>query len=108
VTLSVRVRGRLSVALAPRVLRVGGRMRLSGRLGYLPGRGVAVIIQVRNGRVWQTYGVVKTDADGRYHWTYRFKTRGSAGKTFAFRSKVDSPLYPFTTTTSRAVYVAVR
>jgi hypothetical protein len=83
-------------------------MRLSGRLGYLPRRGVAVIIQVRNGRVWQTYGVVKTDADGRYRWTYRFKTRGSAGKTFAFRAKVDSPIYPFTATTSRPVYVSVR
>jgi hypothetical protein len=107
-TLSARVRGRISAALHPRVLSLGGRIALSGRLGYLRRRGVTVVIQVRNGRMWQTYGVPKTDSEGRYRWTYRFKTRGSAGKTFAFRAKVDSPLYPFTSTTSRPVYVSVR
>ena len=107
-TLSARVRGRISAALTPRFVSVGGRMRISGRLGYRPRPGVVVTIQTLVRGVWRPYGEPKTDARGRYRWTYRFETRSASGKTFAFRAKVDSPLYPFTRATSRTVYVSVR
>ena len=108
VRLRALVRAKLSAAASPRSPRVGARMRISGRLRYLPRRGVDVTIQARDGRVWRTVGTVKTRRDGRFRWTYRFRTPSSAGRTFGFRARVASAIYPFQAGTSKTVRVRVR
>lgn len=108
VRLRALVRAKLSASATPRSPRVGAPLRLSGRLGYLPRRGVDIAIQARDGRVWRTIGTVKTRRDGRFRWTYRFRTRSSAGRTFGFRARVSSAIYPFQAAVSRTVLVRVR
>jgi hypothetical protein len=44
---------------------------------------------------------------GKFRWRYRF-SRVAAGRTFAFRARVDSPLYPFAVGNSKAMFVRVR
>lgn len=107
VKLTTRVRARLTVSVAPRSPRARRRLRVSGRLRYLPRRGVVVSIQARDGRKWRTVDTVETGKSGRYSWPYRFSPR-SAGHTFAFRARVKSPNYPFEPGTSKPVTVRVR
>ena len=80
---------------------------MSGRLGLLGREGIEVKVEARNGRLWRTIGTVKTTRGGRFRWTYRFK-RSAGGRTFAFRARVDSPLYPFAATNSKPILVRVR
>ncbi|MEA2130748.1 MAG: hypothetical protein QOJ85_3639 [Solirubrobacteraceae bacterium] len=110
VRLSARVRAGVSARFTPRSPRLGQRVRLSGRLRDLPRASVLVRIQAFNPRLhrWQTVDTVKTGADGRYRWTYRFLAGSSPGQTFRFRVKVDSPIYPFAPGTSPRITVHVR
>jgi hypothetical protein len=101
------VRVSLSFAISPRSPRAGQVVRLTGRLRYLPRAGVPVDIYGRDGRVWRPFGHVKTRAGGRYTWHYHFK-QAARGRTYALRTRVDSPVYPFTPGTSRSIYVPVR
>jgi len=87
--------------------RAGRRLRLSGRLRFLARAHVQVNIQARDRGRWRTIDQVKTRVGGRYTWHYRFKPNGR-GLTFAFRVRVDSPIYPFAPGHSRAVRVSVR
>jgi hypothetical protein len=108
VRLSTRVGARVSASITPRSVRIGQLLRVRGRLRYLRRARVDVAIQARDGRVWRTVDVVKTRADGRFSWPYRFRSRGSAGRTYAFRARVNSPIYPFAPGNSAAVIVRVR
>jgi len=94
-------------ARAPRAVRAGGRMTLSGRLTLLPRKGVQVSIQARDGRLWRTVDAVRTTKTGAFRWRYRFKP-SSGGRTFAFRARVASPIYPFAAGNSKALTVRVR
>jgi hypothetical protein len=105
--LYTKVRVSLSAGGSRRSVRVGAPFVISGRLKFLPRRGVLVTIQGYNRRRWQPVGNVKTDADGRFRWTYRFSAAG-AFKTFGFRVRVDSPIYPFAAGNSRRILVSVR
>jgi hypothetical protein len=108
VRLSTLVRARLSASISPRSVRIGKLLHVRGRLTYLRRGRVDIAIQARDGRVWRTVDVVKTHADGRFSWPYRFRSRGSAGRTYAFRARVNSPIYPFAPGNSGAVIVRVR
>ncbi len=101
------VRAPVSAALRPRSVRAGGRVRITGRLTLLGREGIEVKIQGRNGRRWQTIGDARTARRGTFRWSYRF-SRAAAGRTFAFRVRVSSPIYPFATSTSRTLVVRVR
>jgi hypothetical protein len=101
------VRASLSVRVSPRSVRAGRKITLTGRLQLLGREGIEVKIQPRDGRVWHTFGTVKTTRGGKFRWTYRFK-RSAAGRTFAFRARVDSPLYPFAAANSKPILVRVR
>ena len=105
--LYTKVRGSLSVKGSRRSVRVGAPFVISGKLRFLPRRGVQVTIQGYNRGRWQPVGNVKTDADGKFRWTYRFSAAG-AFKTFGFRVRVDSPIYPFAAGNSRRILVSVR
>jgi len=105
--LSALVRARVSASISPRRPRVGQLLHLTGRLGYLRRAHVDVAIQARDGRVWRTVDVVKTRADGRFTWPYRFRTATSAGRTFLFRARVNTASYPFAARSSAPVTVRV-
>ena len=90
---------------SPRSVRVGRRVRLTGRLRYLGRPGVQVGVQVRDGRRWRTIGQTRTGRQGRFTWTRRFR-RTPGG--FVFRARVTSPVYPFAAGHSTPVRVRVR
>lgn len=106
-SLRTLVRASVTARITPRSPRPRQLARVSGRLRYLPRAGVQVIIQFRRGRVWRTVGNVKTRAGGRYTWRYRF-LRQTRGRTFTLRARVDSPIYPFVPSNSKAFRVRVR
>ena len=108
-TLRTLVNASLTVAPAPRSPRPGVRFTLSGRLRYLPRSGVEVKIQTRerDGKTWRTADDVKTKAGGTYTWTYRFRP-DQGGRTFVFRTRVDSPIYPFEAGATGPLRVRVR
>jgi hypothetical protein len=105
--LRVLVHAPVTAKAAPRSPRARDPFTISGRVVRLPRAGVQVTIQARDGKRWRTVDSVKTRANGRYTWHYRFKA-SAGGHTFSFRARVDSPLYPFTAGNSRSVIVRVR
>lgn len=102
-SLRVHVRATLSI----RARRNGRRLTITGRLRQLPRSRVEIKVQARDGRRWRTIGETKTRGRGRFSFRYRFK-RSSVGRTFAFRVRVDSPIYPFTPGRSRTIRVRAR
>lgn len=106
-TLRTIVRAIVSARIAPRSPRAGQQITLTGRLRLLPRAGIEIKIQPREGRRWYTFGTVKTTRSGRFRWRYRFKP-SKAGQTFAFRARVDSPIYPFASGNSKLILVHVR
>lgn len=106
-SLSTVVRARVSASASPRSVRRGNRFRLSGRLLLLPREGIRIEIQARDGRKWRTVGSVKTKRRGRYGWSYRFSS-AAAGRTYGFRARVVSEIYPFAVGNSRSALVRVR
>jgi hypothetical protein len=101
------VRAQLSARISPRTVGAGKKVTLTGRLRLLGREGVQVQIQARDASQWRTIAVVSTTRDGDFRWRYRFKPSG-AGRTFAFRARVASPIYPFASGSSRPVLVRVR
>jgi hypothetical protein len=87
-------------------LRAPGRISLVGGLSPLGREGIEVKIQARNGRRWQTIGDTKTTRGGRFHWSYRLSS-SAGGRTYVFRARVASPIYPFATSNSRPILVRV-
>ena len=108
VSLRALVRASLTASVSHRAPHIGRLLRIRGRLRHLPRRGVDVAIQARDGRVWRTVDTVKTGAGGRYSWPYRFRNAGSAGRTYLFRARVNSAIYPFAAGNSRVIRVRVR
>ena len=106
-SLRTTVRATVLARISPRSVRAGGRVTLTGRLALLGREGIEIKIQARDGRQWRTIGDTKTMRGGRFRWNYRFKSSG-AGRTFAFRARVASPIYPFAAGSSRAMLVRVR
>lgn len=105
--LRTRVRATLTAHARPRRTRAGRRVRVSGRLLQLPRPGIQVTVQARDRGVWRSIGQARTHGDGTFTWPYRFK-RTAAGRTFALRALVDSPIYPFARGHSPSVRVRVR
>jgi hypothetical protein len=105
--LRTEVRAIVSLTAAPRSPRAGQLLTLSGRLRLLPRAGVEVKIQPRQGRRWYTFGTVKTTKGGHFRWHYRFAP-SKRGSSFAFRARVDSPIYPFAAGNSPAILIHVR
>jgi hypothetical protein len=106
-SLTTSVPAVVSARIRPRSLRAGRRITLTGRLQLLGREGIEVKVQARNQRIWRVIGTVKTTRGGKFRWRYRFSQAG-AGKTFAFRVRVDSPIYPFAAGYTKAIFVRVR
>jgi hypothetical protein len=101
------VRALVSARIRPRSVRARTPITMAGRLRLLGREGVEVKIQARDGNRWRTIDDVKTTRGGRFRWTYRFKSSGG-GRTFGFRARVESPVYPFAAGNSKPMFVRVR
>jgi hypothetical protein len=105
-TLRTSVRARISARIAPRAVRPGKSITLTGRLALLPRKGVEIKIQARQGSAWRTIDAVRTTRTGTFRWRYRFATR-QARRTYEFRAHVASAAYPFAAASSRPARVRV-
>ncbi len=105
--LRTTVRAVVSASISPRSTSAGKRIRLTGRLRLLPRKGVEIKIQARDGRNWRTVDDVRTNSRGTFSWPYRFRP-SARGRTFAFRARVASPIYPFAAANSKTLTVRVR
>lgn len=87
----VRVRAGARLTVSPRLLRNRESIRLSGRVrgAPIPPNGKTIVIQARaRGRsVWSTVTVVRSNADGKFAFGYRFR-RTFQPTTYEFRALV--------------------
>ena len=105
----VLVQAGVSLRPSPRKLRNGNVGTFSGRAAQpIPLRGVLVDLQVRVGRQWRTFAVVRTGRDGRYRYRHRFRNTFVA-TTFRFRARVRRETdYPYVIGYSRVAKLRVR
>ena len=106
--LALRVRPRITLAVSPHRAVRGTRLRFSGRLvsGPIPRGGKQIVLQAKAGRgAWQRFDVVRTNAHGRFHAAYRFRTAGAARFTFRAVSRYEAA-YPYIAGSSAGVHVA--
>jgi hypothetical protein len=86
---SVRVRAGLKFDVAPRRLRNGQSIVMSGRLRALPvpaaGKTVAIQARARGLASWTTVSLVRSDSRGRFKYRYRFR-RTFQETTYEFRA----------------------
>jgi hypothetical protein len=107
----IKVVPRITARPSRASLRNGQTLRITGHLsgGPFPKRGVLVSLQaMRNGRWVGFHDPVRTDAQGRYRFTYRFEFTGVT-QTYRLRTRVLAQnSYPYVTGASRAMRVRVR
>ena len=90
--LTLRARAAATLRARPRVSRVGGRVRLNGRLkGKRPRRTVDIVAQGRAGTRgrWRTFADGQVGRKGRIRVSYRFRDPASSGRRFQFRVKIE-------------------
>lgn len=105
----VLVQAGVSLRPSPRKLRNGNVGTFRGRAAQpIPLRGVLVDLQVRVGRQWRTFAVVRTGRDGRYRYRHRFRNTFRT-TTFRFRARVRRETdYPYVIGYSRIAKMKVR
>jgi hypothetical protein len=97
--LNVRVRAGLRLTVSPRQLRNGQAIRIHGGVARfkLPGQGKTVAIQARarGAASWTTVSLIRSDAAGRFHFSYRFRKTFNR-TTYEFRAVAPRERgYPF-------------
>jgi hypothetical protein len=109
-TLALEVQAGISLSVAPHTASVGRSIFFRGRLlgGPIPPGGKQLVLEARSpGSSWIEFQVVRTDARGRYHASYRFKFPGPARYEFRVRSEPESD-FPFAAGSSNLVAVRER
>jgi hypothetical protein len=109
-TLSLGVRAAISMSISPRTASVGQSIHFHGRLrgGLVPHDGKQLVLEARSpGGPWIEFDVVRSDAHGRFHASYRFKFPGPAAYQFHVLSEPESD-YPFAAGSSNVVSVHER
>lgn len=109
-TLTLTVRAGISLHIAPRTTSLGHSIHFSGRLlgGPIPDGGKPLVLEARSpGGAWLEFDVIRTDARGRFHASYRFKFPGPAQYQFRVLCEAEAD-YPFATGASRVVGVFER
>jgi len=109
-TLVLSVRAALSLTIRPRTASAGHSIRFSGELagGPIPSGGKLLVLEARSpGGAWLEFDVIRSDARGRYHASYRFKFPGPAYYQFRVLCQAEAD-YPFATGASRVVGVLER
>jgi hypothetical protein len=109
-TLTLTVRAGVTLRIAPRVASVGRSIYFSGHLRGrpVPSGGKLLVLEARSpGGTWLEFDVVRSDAKGRYHASYRFKFAGPAKYQFRVLCEAEAD-YPFATGSSRVMGVFER
>jgi hypothetical protein len=109
-TLRLTVRAGIALSVSPHTTSVGRSILFRGRLlgGPVPPSGKQLVLEARSpGSSWIEFDVVRTNARGRYHASYRFKFAGPASYTFRVRCEPESD-YPFAAGASNVVAVYER
>ena len=109
-TLRLSVRAGIGLRVSPHTASVGSGIRFAGRLrgGPIPHGGKQLVLEARSpGSAWIEFKVVRTDARGRFHASYRFKFAGPAAYRFRVRSEAESD-FPFAAGASNVVAVHER
>jgi hypothetical protein len=109
-TLTLSVRAGVTLGIAPRTASVGSSIYFSGRLrgGPIPKGGKLLVLEARSpGGAWLEFDVIRSDARGRYHASYRFKFPGPAEYQFRVLCEAEAD-YPFATGSSNVVGVFER
>jgi hypothetical protein len=109
-TLSLGVRAGVSLGVVPRTAGAGGSIRFSGRLrgGPIPAGGKLLVLEARSpGGAWLEFDVIRSDARGAFHASYRFKFPGPASYQFRVLCEAEAD-YPFATGASNVVGVFER
>jgi hypothetical protein len=109
-TLALEVRAGAVLDVAPHTASVGRRIFFRGRLlgGPIPASGKQLVLEARSpGGPWIEFDVVRTDARGRYHASYRFRFPGPASYQFRVRCEPESD-FPFAAGSSNVVGVRER
>ena len=105
----VLVRAGVTLRPRPRKLRNGNTATFAGRaVQPIPLRGVLVDLQVRVGKQWRTFGVVRTSRSGRYRYRHRFRNT-FVRTVYRFRARVHRESdYPYIVGYSRIAKLKVR
>jgi hypothetical protein len=109
-SLTLNVRAGIALGVSPRTASVGRSIFFRGRLlgGPIPQDGKQLILEARSpGSGWLEFEVVRTNARGRYHASYRFKFQGPAHYQFRVLSEPESD-YPYAAGASNVVGVRER
>jgi hypothetical protein len=112
--LGLRVRGGVVLRAAPRTLRTGRALRLSGRVrtrgAPVPRRGKLVAIQYFETRTrhWRPVLVTHTDFLGRFHTRYRFRYVTGTARVELRAIALAEERWPYAPGASRPVTVHVR
>jgi hypothetical protein len=109
-TMTLSVRAAIALGISPRTASVGRSIVFRGRLlgGPIPKGGKQLVLEARSaGSSWIEFDVVRTDARGRYHASYRFRFPGPVRYEFRVLSEPQSD-YPFAAGSSKAVVVRER
>jgi hypothetical protein len=109
-TLKVAVKGKVLVKANRKHLHNGQAVTLRGKLagGEVPGRGVTLAVQWKDGHRWRPFAQIKTNRKGAFAYAYKF-TRTSGKITYALRVQVSKGQvdYPYLATASKPVKVTV-
>jgi hypothetical protein len=103
------VRPRVSLSVRPRRVRLGGTIRLRGRVRSRPRPqpGKVVVLQAFDRGAWRPLATTRSGKGGRFSRRYRF-TRTARPRTFRFRARLPREgAYPYSTGNSRTVRVRV-
>jgi hypothetical protein len=109
-TLLLSVRAGVTLTVAPHRASVGGSIYFSGRLrgGPVPAGGKPLVLEARSpGGAWLEFDVIRSDARGRFHASYRFKFPGPANYQFRVLCEAEAD-YPYARGASNVVKVFER
>jgi hypothetical protein len=109
-TLMLGVRAGVALRVAPRTTSVSHSIRFTGNLlgGPVPAGGKPLVLEARSpGGAWLEFDVIRSDARGRFHASYRFKFPGPAEYQFRVLCEAEAD-YPFATGASNVVGVFER
>lgn len=114
VPLELNVRGRLGFRAKPRRLETGQRVYFSGRVAargaWHPSRGNLVQIQYfeESARRWRPVTLTRTDREGRYRTSYRFRYITGVARIRLRALLVPASRFPYGGAASKPVTIRVR
>ncbi len=106
-TLTLSVRAGVLLHISPTVSAVGHMIHFSGRLqgGPVPAGGKQLVLEARSpGGRWIEFDVVRSDAHGAFHATYRFRFPGPIAYSFRVVCGYEAD-YPYLAGASNVVVV---